>query len=187
MRWISLIFLLIVGTAVPVIQPLQAKDPAISLQKTSACESFGVQKFQNRKDAPVFSLKDLNGNQVSLKGYYGKPLLLFFWASWCPACKEDLALLDNYLRKNSGLIEILTLAIDGEKEKRVKSIVKDQKITLPVLLDRKEVMARAYGVRMVPTALLISREGVMEGVIIGQRDWCAPEAHLAIQELLNLR
>ena len=95
--------------------------------------------------------------------------------------------MDKYFRKNSEPIEILTLAIDGEKEKRVKSIVKDEKVTLPVLLDRKEVIARAYGVRMVPTAFLISREGMMEGVIIGQRDWCAPEALLAIQELLNLR
>jgi peroxiredoxin len=155
-----------------------------SSQKTSACESFGVQIFQNKKDAPAFSLKDLNGNQVSNKNYQGKPLLLLFWASWCSACKEDLALLDKYFRKNICPIEILTIAIDGEKEKRVKTIIKDEKIALPVLLDRKEVIARSYGVRMVPSAFLINREGLMEGVIIGQRDWCAPEAHQAIQELL---
>ncbi len=182
-----LCLMVVIGMSFSVIGPLQAKDSAPSLQKTSACESFGVQKFQNKKSAPAFSLKDLNGNQVSLKGYDGKPLLLLFWASWCPACKEDLALLDKYFRKNSGPIEILTLAIDGEKERRVRSVIKDEKITLPVLLDRKGVIARAYGVKMVPTAFLINREGVVEGTIIGQRDWCAPEAHLAIQELLNLR
>lgn len=178
---------MIVGALIPEIHPLQAKDPAPSLQKTSACDSFGIQKFQPRKDAPAFSLKDLSGNQVSLKGYQGKPLLILFWASWCLACKEDLVLLDKYFKKNICPVEILTIAIDGEKEKRVKGIVKDEQITLPVLLDRKEATARAYGVRMVPSVFLISGEGIMEGIIIGQRDWCAPEAHLAIQELLLLR
>jgi len=187
MRWISVIFLLMVGVAVLMIQPLQAKDPAPSLQKTSACDSFGIQKLQTKKEAPAFSLKDLYGNQVSLKGYYGKPLMVLFWATWCPACKEDLALLEKYFRKNICQVEILTIAIDGEKEKRVKSIIKDEKITLPVLLDSKEKIARSYGVRMVPTAFLINGEGMMEGIIVGQRDWCAPEAHLAIQELLLLR
>ena len=187
MRWSFILLLMIVGTLIPAIHLLQAKDPASSPHKTSACKSFGVQQFQTRKDAPAFSLKDLNGSQVSLKGYYGKPLLILLWASWCQACKEDLALLEKYFRRNRSQVEILTIAIDGEKEKRVRSIVKEEQITLPVLLDRKEVIARTYGVRMVPTAFIISGEGVVEGIIVGQRDWCAPEAHLAIQELLNLR
>lgn len=187
MRWIGLLVLIVLGTAVAVIQPLQAKDSSPTLGKASVCESFGVQRFEARKEAPPFSLKDLNGKQISLNEYKGKPLLLFFWGSWCLACKEDIALLEKFFEKIRGQIEILTIAIDGEKERRVKNVVKDHRIALPVLLDKKEQVARTYGVRMIPTAFLINREGWVEGTVVGQRDWCAPEALSAIRELLDLR
>ncbi|OGP76962.1 MAG: hypothetical protein A2V86_03230 [Deltaproteobacteria bacterium RBG_16_49_23] len=186
MRWIAIIFVIAIGTAVTVIQPLQAKDPSPALQKTSACDSFGIQRFQLKKEAPFFSLKGLNGQQFSLNEYKGKPLLLFFWGSFCLACKEDIALLEIFFEKNRGQIEILTIAIDGEKERKVKNVVKENQITLPVLLDYKEKIARTYGVKMVPTAFLINGEGLVKGMIVGQRDWCGPDALSAIQETLNL-
>jgi peroxiredoxin len=187
MRWIRPFFLIVLGTAITVIQPLQAKDPSLTLGKASVCESFGVQRFQARKEASPFSLKDLNGMQISLNEFKGKPLLLFFWGSWCGACKEDIVLLEKFFERNRGQFEILTIAIDGEKEKRVRNVVKDHRVTLPVLLDQKEQVARTYGVRMIPTAFLINRDGWVEGMIVGQRNWCGPEALSAIKELLGLR
>jgi len=183
----SLLFLIVLVTAFPDIEPIEAQTSSPSLQKTTACESFGIRRFETRKEAPSFSLKDLNGKQISLNEYKWKPLLLFFWGSWCLACKEDIALLEKFFERNRGHLEILTIAIDGEKEKRVKNVVKDQQITLPVLLDKKEMVARTYGVRMIPTAFLINREGMLEGMIVGQRDWCSQEAHSAVKELLGLR
>ncbi len=147
MRWIGIFFLVVLGTAITVIQPLQAKDSSPALGKASVYESFGVQRFQARKEAsPFLSLKDLNGKQISLNEYKGKPLLLFFWGSWCLACKEDIVLLEKFFERNRGQVEILTIAIDGEKKKKVRNVVKDHRITLPVLLDKKEQVARTYGV-----------------------------------------
>ncbi len=177
-----LLLLAVIGFGVFIISPLQAKETS-----SSSCETFGVQRFEGKKEAPLFSLKDLNGKQVSLSDYKGKPLLLFFWGSSCEACKEDIVLLEKFIEGKKDQFEILTLAIDGEKEKRVKSIVKKKKVTLPVLLDIKEKTARAYGVRMIPTAFLINREGGMEGMIVGQRDWGGSTALSAIKELLDLR
>lgn len=177
-----LLLLAVIGFGVFIISPLQAKETS-----SSSCETFGVQRFEGKKEAPLFSLKDLNGQQVSLSDYRGKPLVLFFWGSFCEACKEDIVLLEKFFEGKKDQFEILTLAIDGEKEKRVKSIVKKKKVTLPVLLDIKEKTARAYGVRMIPTAFLINREGGMEGLIVGQRDWGGSTALSAIKELLDLR
>lgn len=171
----------------PCIQPPQAQTVSPSLQKNNSCESFGLQRFPVRKELPTFSLKDLNGKQVSPNDYRGTPLLLFFWGSWCQACKEDIALLEKFYGKLKGQMEILTIAIDGGREKRVRRMVKESKITLPVLLDQKEQVARTYGVRMIPTAYLINGEGQMEGMVVGQRDWCSQEAFSAIKEVLSLR
>jgi len=187
MRWIGTFFLIVLGTAITVVQPLEAKDLSPTLEKTSVCESFGVQRFETRKDTTSFSLKELNGKQISLSEFKGKPLLLFFWGSWCLACKEDIGLLEKFFERHRGQFEILTIAIDGEKEKRVRNAVKENRITLPVLLDKKEQVARTYGVKMIPTTFLINREGRVEGMVVGQRDWCTPEALSAVRELLGLR
>jgi len=47
-----------------------------------SCDSFGIQRNPGKKEAPAFSLKDLNGKQVSLSDFKGKPLLVVFWATW---------------------------------------------------------------------------------------------------------
>jgi cytochrome oxidase Cu insertion factor (SCO1/SenC/PrrC family) len=47
-----------------------------------SCDSFGIQRFQEKKEAPAFSLKGLDGKQVSLGDFKGKPVLIVFWATW---------------------------------------------------------------------------------------------------------
>ncbi len=178
-RWI--VFLWISAEVVILFFSFQAKD------SFALSESFGVQKFPTKREAPPFSLKDLNGNEMVLADYKGKPLLIFFWGSFCPACKEDIVLLQKFVNSTQGQLAVLTIAIDGEKESRIKRLVKDLKITLPILLDRKERLARIYGLKMIPTTFLIGREGFVEGMIVGQRDWCGIDALTDIKELLDLR
>lgn len=149
--------------------------------------SLGIQKFLSRKEAPSFSLKDLDGTETSFSQLKGKPLLLFFWGSFCPACKEDIVLLQKCLPHMEGLLQVFTIAVDGEKEKRVRKIVRELKITLPVLLDPKEKVARLYGVKVIPTAILIDRDGILQGMVAGQRDWCQANAFLEIKASLNIR
>ena len=78
------------------------------------------------------------------------------------------------------------VAIDGQNEKRIQRFIKDQKITLPVLLDVKEKIARTYGVRMVPTSFLVNTGGMSVGMIVGERKWDLPEAWSAMKELFAL-
>ncbi len=113
--------------------------------------------------------------------------MVVFWGTWCSACKEELSLLEKFYKNYRGELKLFTIVIDGESERKVKRIVKDQEITLSVLLDRKELIARKFGVRMIPTAFLINREGLMEGMVVGQRDWCGSNALPAIKTVLDLR
>jgi peroxiredoxin len=152
-----------------------------------ACSTFGIQRFQEKKTAFAFSLKTTDGKQASLSDYKGKPVLFLFWASWCSSCKEEISLVEKFANGKKDQVAIFLVAIDGENEKRIQRIMKSQKITLPVFLDVKEKIARTYGIRMVPTAFLIDPEGSMLGMIVGQRDWEAPEAWSAIKQLLALR
>ena len=153
----------------------------------SSCSSFGVQRFQEKKNAHSFSLKMADGKQAALSDFLGKPVVVTFWASWCSACKEDLPLIEKFAQGKRDQLTIFTVAIDGENEKRIQRIIKECKTTLPVFLDVKEKIARTYGIRMVPTTFLINPDGLMAGMIVGQRDWCSPEAWSAMKELFALR
>jgi peroxiredoxin len=100
------------------------------------------------------------------------------------ACKEE-RFHENFLREKDQLT--ILQSIDGENEKRIRRIIRDQKINLPVLLDNKEKIARTYGIKMVPTVFLINPEGMIVGMIVGQRDWESPAAWSAMRELFALR
>ncbi len=153
-----------------------------------SCSSFGVQRPPVKKEAPAFSLKRLgDGSSSSLSALRGKPALLFFWGTWCDACKEDIVLLEKFAQGKQNQVSIVTIVVDGEREKKTRQIVEKYKVKLPVLLVVKEKVIDTYEVRMIPMVVVVDQEGFVLGRIIGQRDWTKPEAWSAIQELCGLR
>ena len=148
---------------------------------------FDTQRLKEKREALPFSLKSLGGKQVSLGDFKGKPVMLFFWACWCGSCTDELPVIEKFSAGKKDQLAILTIAIDGEKESRIERFVKKKNITLPVLLDVKEKVARSYGVTMVPATFFIDREGFIIGMIRGERDWSSKEAWPAIKDFFSLR
>ena len=151
-----------------------------------SCPSFGVQRFPEKKEAPPFTLKTLDGNTVALSQFKGKPVLLFFWGTWCDACKEDIVLLEKFAERAKDCVSVVTVVVDGERDKRARQIVSKLKITLPVLLIYKENVIDTYEVRMIPMAVLVDQGGFLIGKAVGQRDWSGPTAWSVTKELLKL-
>jgi peroxiredoxin len=185
------LFLWFIGTgaAIGLILFLQA-GIAASLSQTEhpSCNSFGIQRFQERKEAPAFCLKSLTGERVNLSDFRGKPVLVTFWATWCASCKEEIPELERFSIGKTDQLTILLIAIDGERKGAVRNIVGQKKITLPVLLLLKEKVMEEYGVRgWIPLTFLVDREGRLVGKIVGQRDWGTPEAWSCLKELFELR
>jgi len=153
-----------------------------------SCNSLGIQRFQERKEAPPFTLRNLEGNQVSLTDFKGKPVLVTFWATWCLSCQEEMPLLEKFSQDKRDQLAILLIAIDGERKKAVQTIVNKNRITLPVLLLLKEKVMDQYGVRgWIPLTFLIDQKGMLIGKIVGQRDWGSAEAWSCLKELFELR
>jgi thiol-disulfide isomerase/thioredoxin len=153
-----------------------------------SCNSFGVQRFQDKKEAPAFTLNCLGGKPMNLSDFKGKPVLITFWATWCESCREELPILEKFSIGKKDQLAFLLIAIDGERKRAVQKIVDRNKITLPVLLLLKEKCMDQYGVRgWVPQTFLIDREGMLLGKTVGERDWSSPEAWSCLKELFNLR
>lgn len=158
----------------------------VQILYSNSCDEFGIQIFNEKKIAPPFTLKNLNGAKISLKDYIGKPVILFFWVTWCPSCKEDMVLLEKFSSVAKDQLNILMLAIDGEREKKVRQIIKEKGITLPVLLIIDDKILDNYGIKgWIPQTILIDREGFLVGKIIGQRDWSSKKLWDCLRQILH--
>jgi peroxiredoxin len=178
--------LALTGIVFLVIAPLQAAT-LTSQPEAPSCNSFGLQRFQEKKEAPPLSLKGLDGDRISLSDFKGKPVLVMFWATWCPTCLEDLPEMEKLYVGKGDQLAVLMIAIDGEREKKVRRIVEKNKITSPVLLLLRENIMESYGIRgWIPITFFIDPEGLIVGKTVGPRKWSSPEAWSCLKELFGL-
>ena len=186
--FVSLLLVMLGVDAFFILIPQTVSAPPALPEDCPSCSSFGVQRFPGKKEAPAFSLKGLDGKTVSLSDFKGKPILLVFWATWCPSCRENITSLEKCSIGKRDQYTILLLTIDGQRQKRAERIIKEDHITLPVLLILKEKIMDHYGVGgWIPLIFFIDREGWMVGKVTGERDWCSPQAWSVLKELFSLR
>jgi thiol-disulfide isomerase/thioredoxin len=129
----------------------------------------GVSKGRPRVGAAMedFSLNDLQGIEVRLSDYQGQPVLINFWATWCPPCREEMPLFSEFYLANqdSGFV---ILAVDvGEEWDLVADFAYEQNLPFPVLLDPDQQFAGALRINAYPTSVLVGRDGKIKSVHVG--------------------
>jgi len=111
--------------------------------------------------APDFSLKDLDGKTHNLSDYAGKTVLLNFTTTWCPYCLKDIPYLKKIYRDYQDKGFVLLAIYIQESDRKVSSFAKKQELPYTVLLDTDGRIARTFGVRGVPTKVLVNKEGTV--------------------------
>lgn len=107
---------------------------------------------------PNFILPALTGEKVELASLVGqKATLLVFWATWCPTCREEIPILNEWNEKYPSL-QILGINVQESRD-RVKRFTKKHKMNYPVLLDEEGEAAQLYGLVGIPASILLTREG----------------------------
>ena len=124
--------------------------------------------------APAFTLKDLEGKDVSLEDQKGKVVLVNFWASWCPPCKDEFPKL-NELAVAYGDKDVAVIAVTLDKALANVHKFLDKYATDPVRLtlvrDPSAEAASRYGARAMPISFVVDRGGVIRYVHMGfQKD-----------------
>ncbi len=112
--------------------------------------------------APEFTAVDLSGATHTLSEYRGHPVLVQFWASWCPHCRSDLALMKKLFTQYEGeRLRMVTVGIDQDVEK-LRAFVKAQGIAFPVIAASAHPdLAERYEAQGVPAYYLIDAAGVI--------------------------
>ena len=131
-----------------------------------AAEFFFMDNELVGKPVPDFTLKTAAGDKMNLAKFRDdKKTILFFWATWCPHCRESLG---DLSRKNDELNSKnirLTLVDIGESEKIVKRFLEKHNILFNVFLDDEETLAEPYGIIGVPTFVFVNEKGIVKEVL----------------------
>jgi thiol-disulfide isomerase/thioredoxin len=134
---------------------------------SGGCESSGnttaVQGTQTAS-LPKLDVTDwvnIDGQAPMLTDLKGKPVVLEFWATWCPPCLQLIPHMKDLHEKHAddGLTILSIHDANGARKKALERFAKDQKITYPIGLDTTGRVMSAYGIRMLPHAVVIDREG----------------------------
>jgi len=118
--------------------------------------------------APSFSLESTDGGRVALADLAGQPLVLNFWATYCPPCRAELPLLQRRVGAQSSVR--LVLINEGDSRERARDFLSSIGINQAALLDSDLSVRRAYGVFLYPTTVFVRADGSIAGRQVGQLD-----------------
>jgi peroxiredoxin len=132
--------------------------------------------------APQFALNNIFGDEVSLASFRGKPVVLNFWATWCPPCRAEMPEFQAASVKYNG--QAVILGIDqGEPSSIVRDFGASLGITYPLLLDSDNAVSRRYGVTALPQTYFIDSDGIVRETFTGIVNRAVLEDR--IEKLLN--
>ena len=122
-------------------------------------------------EAPDFTLADINGNKVTLSSLRGKPVMINFWATWCPPCRAEIpeiVKLYNDTGGNAGgrPYEVLGVATQSDSA-TIKAFSQEFNMTFPLLPDTDGRVVSSYHVLPIPTTFFIDRDGIIRYIQTG--------------------
>jgi len=121
------------------------------------------------KVAPDFTASGLDGTLITLSDMRGKPVLLNFWATWCPPCREEMPVIQRYFEEAGSAVHILAvnLTTNESSPKEVEEFLRREGYNFPVALDVDGSAAKLYMIRFIPTSFFIDEDGVIRQIHVG--------------------
>ncbi|WP_066640130.1 TlpA family protein disulfide reductase [Desulfolucanica intricata] len=132
--------------------------PSNEIQSTEDTPKQEDEKFP----APDFTVFNAQGNEVNLSDFAGTPVVLNFWASWCPPCKSEMPHFNKvYAEVKDNIAFMMVDAVDGQRETQAKGqmYIAEQGYSFPIYFDNEQDAAYAYGISSIPTTLFIDADG----------------------------
>ena len=135
-------------------------DTAESTADSGDTQQTAEDAETQRTAAPDFTAYDADGNAVQLSDYFGKPLVLNFWASWCGPCKSEMPAFQQAYEQEDG-VQFLLVNMTGGRETQAdaEALLEEEGYTFPVLFDLDLDAATTYGVTALPTTYFLDAEG----------------------------
>ena len=155
---------------------------ALSAFSSRTCAS--ELKPADKTAKPDFSLQDMDGKPVALKGFKGRPVLVHFFATWCEPCREELPALNRFLNRSAGHASVVAIAV-ADADPRVRQFFARSPVDFPVLLDRDRAVAKAWEISTLPATYILDAH--LKPVLMADSDfaWDTVDVDPATGKLLG--
>ena len=141
------------------------------LLQLAGCNSAHPPRIGNA--APDFTITD-SQHTVALSQLRGKPVLLNFWATWCPPCVQEMPSLVELQKQLGGKVTILAVSEDAD-DGAYRQFVRDHNVDLLTVRDIHRNTNEVYGTFKFPETYVIDRDGKILRKFIGATDWTSPD------------
>lgn len=179
MTLVLMLVALVALTAVVVFWPVDSTASATEQDDVEATTLIHVGDV-----APDFTVEMFDGSRVTLSELRGKPVLLIFWATWCPPCRAEMAHLQQGVIDVYGdRITVLPIS-RGEERSTVENFLQRMGYTFLVGLDPEQEVYRKYATNYIPRCLVIGSDGVVDYVGVGYDETVAEEVRQALNAAL---
>lgn len=132
---------------------------------------------------PPLVLKDINGGNHDLANYRGKVILVNFWASWCPPCREEMPSMRRLKQKLDGKPFAILAVASGEEAQDSIAFLDIINVNFDVLPDPDAVVTKRWKVYGLPTSFLIGPDGQLRYALTGPAEWDEQETMQLIESL----
>jgi len=164
----------------------------IALFSVTGCKGRGQESPgasagpMEQKPAPEITVTPLSGNSIKLSELKGKVVLLNFWATWCPPCREEIP---SMMKLNTAMagkpFQMVAVSVDEGGRPAIESFFRTSGFTLPAYTDPGNKAATAYGITGVPETFIINKSGIIVKKVIGPLAWDGPEATAFLEGLMK--
>ena len=136
--------------------------------------------------APDFTVEMLDGSRVTLSALRGKVVLVNFWATWCPPCRQEMSHLQKDVIDRFAGKDLVVLPISrGEERKTVEAFIEKMGYTFPIGLDGDQSIYKKYASNYIPRSVVVGKDGKVVYVAVGYDEEIAKAIDNAIAEALT--
>jgi cytochrome c biogenesis protein CcmG/thiol:disulfide interchange protein DsbE len=163
---------------------LDATANTAAATRFNACRSLtpdAVPLALQNREAPDFELPDASGKKWSLRSLRGRPVLLNFWATWCPPCIEEMPSMEDLARAIGDDAVVLAVSVDEDWDALRRFFPRGTPLSL--LLDLSKEIPKKYGTEKYPETYLIDAKGQVRHYFVNTRKWSSPEAAQCLESL----
>ena len=133
----------------------------------STASADSVRLLRDRVEAPQFSAPDLQGHTISLAAYHGKVVLVNFWATWCPPCREEIPELIALQNRYRDRLQIIGIAQDSGSAAEVAAFAEKVGINYPVVIGTPDIERGFPPTAYLPTTFMVDPDGKIAQKHIG--------------------
>jgi thiol-disulfide isomerase/thioredoxin len=135
-----------------------------------------IRKPEVNEDIYRLELIDIYNNSLAMYEYKKEPLVLHFWATWCPTCKLEASNIEALSKKYN----VISIAVTSGSNKKIQLFMKEHHLNYKVINDKNGALAKKFGIEAYPTTLIYDRSGKLRFSEVGYSTTLGLQARIAL-------